>query len=173
TEARRWRLHVLWPLVMAIVLLLRVWPLYRLSAEEWSRLKYGEIYLSVQKMGEEIGKNLQPGETFYELGYEPGLYYYSGRRPPTGILMADHWETGPLQAQLMSRIIKDLERNQPELLVTTRFWIANAEHAQLPLTQWCMAHYRPFPRDARHGPFLLLARKGGALESRLTAARPD
>jgi len=156
-----------WPGAIAATLLMIELPFYRLNATEWSQLKYGEVYVTVKTMGEEIGQNLLPGETFYEVGYEPGLYYYSRRRPPTGILMADHWETGPLQKPFTERILQDLQERKPELLITTTFWLSAKGHAQLPLMQWCLDHYRPFPRHSHHGPFLLFARKGGLLEARL------
>ena len=167
----RYRAVFIWPCLAASLMAVRELRFFRLQDVEWSRLKYGEVYITVKKMGEEIGRNLLPGETFYEIGYDPGLYYYSRCRPPTGILFADDWESGPSGAPFMQRIEEDLARRQPELFITTKFWVASEKNSRLPLMQWCLEHYRPFPRDARHGPFLLYARRGGTLERRLTAQR--
>jgi hypothetical protein len=165
------RLPTVWVAGMALFLLLRELPFYRLDAAQWSRLKYGEVYLTVKKMGEDIGRNLAPGETFYEIGYEPGLYYYSWRRPPTGILLADHWEAGPAHELFSKRIIHDLAERRPELLVTPRSWIADPRNRQQAVLQWCLERYRPLPDALNFGPFLLAARRGGSLEARLWAER--
>jgi len=171
----KWRpaawISVVWILALFIVLLFREIPLYRLEPEEWSRLKYGEVYITVKKMGEEIGRNLLPQETFYEIGYEPGLYYYSRRRPPTGDLLADHWETGPFHKSFSEKIIHDLAAHKPELLVTTRFWMANPENLRQPVLQWCLARYRPFSSEFAHGPFLLYARQGGRFDGLLSGQK--
>ena len=161
----------LWPILIATLLIAKELPFYRMNATEWSRLKYGEVYLTVRAFGNEIATNLLPDETFYEVGYEPGLYYYSRKSPPTGILMADHWESGPPHDLFSRRVIQDLEAKKPELLVTTRFWTASPEHLQQPVMRWCLDHYRLFPVEAQHGPFLLYARRGGALEARLSAKK--
>jgi len=160
------RLLTVLPTAFATLLLFKEAAFYRLSPEDCSRLKYGEVYITIRKMGEEIDRNLPPGETFYELGCEAGLYYYSQRRPPTGILMSDHWDSGPLQASFMERIRRDLLRKAPLLLVTTRFWLANKELRQLPLAQWCFERYQELPQDSRHGPFVLFIRRDRLLEAR-------
>jgi hypothetical protein len=166
--AKRWIAHAA-PFLLVVLVGARELKFYRLPVDDWSRLKYGEIYISVKRMGEEIGQNLLPQETFYEIGYDPGLYYYSRRIPPTGMLFADDWESGSAAEGFMQRIIGDLTVTRPELFITTGFWMASERNRQRPVAQWCLAHYRPFPRGAQHGPFLLYALRGGHLESRLKA----
>lgn len=153
--------------VIAVFMAWRELRFYRYSAMEWSRHIYGDVYLATKTMGEEIGLNLLPSETFYEMGGEPGLYYYSRRRPPVGILFSNEWDSRPSGSVLMQRNIRDLSQHPPELLVTTQYWLAWGKNADLPIMQWCRKNYRFFPTRARHGPFLLYLRRGGRLEQKL------
>src|SRR5207249_4858862 len=70
------------------ILLGAILPQYRLPPEEWTRQKYqqeGEYFLASAPLAREIDGLLAADETFYEWGAETGLYFVSGRRPPTGL----------------------------------------------------------------------------------------
>jgi hypothetical protein len=167
------RLARLWPAALAALLLFRELPFYRLNPEEWSKLKYGTVYTTTRKMGEELGRHLPPGESFYELGCEPGLYYYSGRRPPVGILMSTHWDEGPLREGFMNRIQNDLAKSNPLLLVTTQFWLSSESRLRLPLAQWLFNRYDPLPKDPQQWPFVLFVRRDCPLKTRQILAHSD
>jgi len=72
-------------------------PLYQIPPEAWSRLKYGaNIFVYEQQLGRQLRTLLAPGETFYEWGAAPGLYFDSLHSPPSGAfyafpLMAARW----------------------------------------------------------------------------------
>ncbi|MFQ5827700.1 MAG: hypothetical protein ACE5JD_00895 [Candidatus Methylomirabilia bacterium] len=156
--------------VLGILIVFQL-PLYRFPADDWSRMKYGDdIFVAEQELARQIDTFLEPGETFYEWGSETGLYFAAGRRPPSGVFYVYPLGRQPLAASLSARVIRDLEREQPELLVIAR-WAFPGFQGGHPVLDWLLAHYRPFPDGSEAGPFLLFARRDGALEARL-AARP-
>lgn len=141
-------------------------PHYRLPAEEWSRRKYGEIFVASDRIARELASLLQPGETFYQWGAEPGLYAVSGRRPPAGVFyLYPLLDPGPLAAHLSCRVLTDLEREQPELLVLWKDYLPGADGH--PVYDWCLRHYQPLPANADRGPCLFYCRRGGSLAERL------
>ena len=77
---------------------------------------------------------------------------------------------GPLTRTLAARVIADLERARPELVVVARAAFPPAARVNTnPVTAWIAANYRPFPESAERGSFGLLVRTGGALAARLAA----
>ena len=112
-------------------------------------------------MGRELGQLLKPGETFYEWGFETGLYFYSQRRPPTGVICSSPLIAGPLVAPLTARVLEDLERNQPELFLTTGQGDLTAQPLH-PVLEWFKNRYRVFETRP---PFFLYVRQGSRLES--------
>jgi hypothetical protein len=113
-------------------------------------------------MGQELGQLLMPGETFYEWGFETGLYFYSQRRPPTGVLCSIPLVAGPLVSTLTARVLEDLERNQPELFLIMGKEDLNARPLH-PVLEWCKNRYRVFETRP---PFVLYVRQGGRLDVR-------
>lgn len=141
-------------------------PYYRVPAEIWSVKKYGGVFLATDNLARGINHLLLPGETFYEWGNESGLYFITGRRPPSGIIFAYPMQDGPLASALSERVRDDLERTKPELLVV--HWDAMKKVSfALPLLNWCKQNYRPF-YDTKI--FLLLVRKGGRIDSQQAMA---
>jgi len=138
-------------------------PNYKISPEEWSRKKYGEQFVESKEMGEEIRRILKPGETFYEWGAESGLYYYSRKSPPSGVVLNYHLYGWPYGAGLVNRVVKDLEKAQPELFLIPERLVSGIKFPN-PVLSWFSTRYRPFSLQRS---FILFARRGGQLESRL------
>ena len=140
-------------------------PYYRVPAKAWSVCKYGGIFLEGEQLAIKIDNLLSPGATFYEWGNETGFYFTTRRRPPSGIIFAYPMQAGPIRAKLSRRLLDDLERNQPELVVAANqtMW----ETPGHPIIKWLEENYRPFWRT---DSFLLLARKGSALDLRESSA---
>ncbi|MDB9822137.1 hypothetical protein OAC89_00375 [Deltaproteobacteria bacterium] len=137
-------------------------PLYTLSPSEWSRKKYGDFFVSTNKLAMEIDKLLKPGETFYEWGAESGLYFYSQRRPPTGVVLFFPLIDGPLVQKLSQRVIEDLKKEKPELLIMPPEVPVNHQViAWLSSQPWQVLQYNA------DNYFSLYVRGGGSLESRL------
>jgi hypothetical protein len=149
--------------VLAIVLIYEL-PFYRLTAEEWTQRKYSkDTFVSSKKMGKELGVLLAPGETFYEWGFETGLYFYSKRRPPSGVLCAWPLVTGPIVQSLSARVLKDLEHSQPEMFLTLEKDSLDAKQLH-PVLQWAKSRYRLW---AVRPPFVLYVRKESQMEARM------
>jgi 4-amino-4-deoxy-L-arabinose transferase-like glycosyltransferase len=158
-------------------------PYYRLSAADWSAQKYGNIFLETDKLAYKINNLLSPSETFYEWGAESGLYFTSGRRPPSGVIFAYPMLAGPLAAKLSQRLLCDLERNRPDLIVVDGLALANTPRGN-PVLKWFEENYRPFSKTneffvpIRHPPdvilakdqFLLFVLKGGKLDAQKPGA---
>jgi hypothetical protein len=151
--------------IILIFLVANAFNNFNYSPEEWSRKKYGEIFVESKEMGEEISRILKPGETFYEWGAESGLYYYSHKSPPTGILFYSFLTRGPesYRNAMYNRVVKDLEKSQPELFLISERMIPKYIFPN-PVLSWFSTRYRPFSLQRS---FILFARLGGQLESRL------
>ena len=114
-------------------------------------------------MGEEIPLILKSDETFYEWGAESNLYYYSRKSPPSGVMCYWHLFDWPYGLDLSERVVKDLESVQPELFVIPESLIEESIRPN-PVLAWFYPRYRPF---SLKNSFILFARRGGKLESRL------
>jgi hypothetical protein len=146
-------------------------PYYFKSAQEWCIMKYGtrdgEAFTESVKLGRELDQLLEPGQTFYVWGAEPGPYYYSSRPIPTGVILNYPLVKGPLYVSLSQRVIRDLERSRPELVVTVH---EPTEEIRLDqaVNYWWHERYHGWPGN-RRGPFDLYVRSGSELEQRLSA----
>jgi hypothetical protein len=142
-------------------------PSYALGADQWSRAKYGDIFLRARDAAREVDAELEPGETFYHFGNEPELYFYTGRRPPAGVMWAQHLQYGPLRNGLRVRVLAQLQLDEPELVVLTR------EVGDPPgaLGRWLAERYEQHPLRHRREGFWFWVKKGGKLQRRLIASR--
>ncbi|MCZ7648961.1 MAG: hypothetical protein M5U26_27510 [Planctomycetota bacterium] len=152
-----------------LLLVLLQAPSYRLEPEQWTRAKYPhERFVEVRELAFDIERLLEPGERFYQWGKETGLYFYSKRRPPSGILFHEPLRAGPLTEPLRARLLADLEAARPELLV-----LASDAPWPPPLEAWVAARYEPLPESWQPRGFRYLGLKGGKLLARAQAARMD
>ena len=162
------RLPTLTAAAALVVLLVFEVPLYALAPDDWSRIKYGPIFVGERAMAREVSGLLEPGETFFVWGSEVGLYFLTGVRPVCGPCSAWPLNTGPLLLGLTSRLLVDLERGRPELVVVAK-WTWLRFSLRHPVYAWLAANYRPMPGGHDRGPyFQVYVRRGGALEQRLT-----
>jgi 4-amino-4-deoxy-L-arabinose transferase-like glycosyltransferase len=157
----QWISHVVAMAVIVILLYYHL-PLYKLSPDEWSSKKYGNLFVVSKNLGLEINKLLKPDETFYEWGAETGLYYYSQRSPATGVIFYYPLLHGPLAQKLSERVIADLERNKPELLI-----LPPKVQGNHPVIAWLSSQSWLQIKTNVATYFSLYARRGGKLEARL------
>jgi hypothetical protein len=150
----------------AATLILLEAPYYELPAESWSIKKYGNIFVETDQLAGKIDKLLPPGASFYEWGNESGFYFATGRRPPSGIVFAYPMLAGPVAKTLSLRLVDDLEKNKPELVVADAETLAHtaSEH---PVLKWFEKNYQPLSRTNR---FLLFGRKGGKVAASIITA---
>lgn len=135
-------------------------PNYFLSAEDWSRKKYGEVFIDGFRLGKTIDKILEPGETFFHWGDEVSLYYSSRRRLPTGFCYTKPLRSGPLVGKLTPRVLEDLERTKPELLVV---FVHPFYEFKGPVKEWFDKRYVRYPADPRINKFEIHMIKNGRL----------
>lgn len=155
-------------LATVVVLLAHTLPSYALSADTWSVIKHGPIFVDERSVARRINTLLLPSETFYEWGSEVGLFFASRRRPPTVFSV---WPVvdGPAARRLGARVRADLERQPPELFIVAK-WTQINIRGHHPILDFLAAHYRPLADQDPQGLFMLFVRRGGALERRLALA---
>lgn len=151
-----------------LFLFIRALPSYRLSPEEWTRKKLpvGESFIQSYELAGEIDHLLEPDETFYQWGGESALYFASGRKSPSGVIYIYPLFEGPLMKELTERLINDLEREKPSLIVINKRYAADGYNKNSAL-QWIGKYYEPLPVNPDRGLFFLMVRKGSELEKRL------
>lgn len=146
-------------------------PNYRLSPEEWSRRKYGEEFILTARMGRELREIfLWPGETLYNWGFDPGLYFETGISPPYGVFFCEGTYSHSVGPALQERILTELARRPPDLFVHS---IDRGPPAEGPaherLFDWVHEHYRMLDPVPRHRKFVLYALNGSPLDARWRA----
>ncbi len=149
---------------LVVFLLLRMSMDVQFSPESWSTSKYGDIFVEVKNVARAIDRMLPPGETFYVWGTEPGLQYYAGRRPPSGIMWVHRLIYGPLEtrARWTQKVLTDLERTKPEMVVLQWNYPPQPGH---PVTDWMVENYRLVDGQRLSLRFpQVLVRKGGSVE---------
>jgi len=157
--------HLAAAMVVALLVVYQI-PLYQLSPDDFSRAKYrDDLFVEERRLARELDTLLRPDETFYEFGAETGLYFESGRRPPSGAFYAYPLLQGPVAANLSARVVRDLERRPPDLFIVVD-WALTMRN---PVLDWARERYRWAPGDPQRGPFTLFVRPGSALEARMAA----
>jgi hypothetical protein len=143
----------------AMIVLVQL-PNYFTSPDDWSTKKYGNLFVETEQFAGKVDSLLLPSETFYEWGNESGLYFTTRRRPPSGIIFAFPMLGGPLKEKLSLRLIEDLKKAQPDLVVAdvATMTLTEREH---PVLIWFRENYQTF---ARTDDFLLFARNGSRLD---------
>ena len=85
---------------------------YLRPAEEWSRFKYGSQMIDARTLGKTLGKTLTEGETLFQLGDHPDLYYYSGHGNTTPLLWSSHLQTSwPIAPWLYREVTERMDRD--------------------------------------------------------------
>jgi hypothetical protein len=160
-----WLVHGAGVLVL-LLLLFHELPFYQIPAEDWSKKKYGDLFITCERLGKELNQLLKPEETFYQFGNESSLYFYSQRSPLTGIVWADSLLQKPFAAKYSKRVIAELEKAPPDLFISDQS-IAMLAGSCHPVIQWFSTCYLPLPKNPVRGPFKLFVRRGSKLEKRL------
>lgn len=135
-------------------------PGYTVPPREWPLRKYGEygqLFVDAQRAGRAIGETLAPDERFWQWGYEPQLYFYSGRRPAASVLLLFPMTDGPVAQALSERVLRELQSRPPELIVTHPLY---ALPPGTPITTWIERRYRAAPDLGDTAPFVLHPRGG-------------
>lgn len=153
-------------LAMVLLLLCHVVPDLRLGADEWSRTKYhGETFREIERCGQAADRMLATNESFYVWGDNPGVYYYSNRRPASGIFWADRLIWGPLKYQATRKVLDDLNKNLPSLILIEDALPPPPNH---PVLQWINQRYFESPAARFSTLFTVYVLRNSVLASRLS-----
>jgi len=167
----RWRVSwvpQLAGLAVLVFLFVSQYSWYRMDFQrQWTGLSTADMDLA-RPLATEIQTLLRPEESFYQYGSNSQFYLFANRPPPTGVLWAKLLLGGSLRGALSQRVVEDLKRTRPELIVAEKVWVVGNESNEV--LKMVLSDYRPFPKNAERGPFVLYVRRGGALESRLESA---
>lgn len=182
-ELRQWRPQVARLAGIAAIgaILAYEIPSFALGADQWSERKYGAasrfgpVFVTARDLAAKVDSILLPGETFYEFGDETGFYFHSERRPPSGVLYAYPLRHGPLTEALSARLVADLEREKPELLIVNITYASSVQpdgvrFDEPPALAAILRSYQLQWIVRGRPTFFLFTRNGGALEARLHAS---
>lgn len=136
----------------------------RRSPDDWSREKYGDLFVEGRDQALELARLLRPGETFYHYGDDSNLYFHARSSPPTGVFYHIPLLRGPLTEKLARRVAADLEKARPALVVVRPFELARLRatppDARTDLHRLLLGEYQELPGRGEARAFVLLARKG-------------
>jgi len=154
-----------------IILMCTTLPQYKLSADEWSAKKITPQFVISRKVVAEVDKMLKPGETLYVWGQNPEFYFWSKRKPPTGLIWSTDLMDNPLAEKHTARALAELKQHPPEIFVINILQFKVPRNH--PVIAWAFQQYIPLPGNPQRGVlfnrpfFYIMIRRGGELAARL------
>jgi hypothetical protein len=141
-------------------------PYYRLSADEWSRRKYGPDFSADKALGLRVRELLQPDDRLYVWGQYAGLYVYSGARPATGFFFLVPVLWSPHARVYSERALADLKAEPPEMILEDIRDVP--PYPNHPIVQWFHAAYTALPTGSLgQTRYRIWCLRSGALARRL------
>jgi 4-amino-4-deoxy-L-arabinose transferase-like glycosyltransferase len=138
---------------------------YNLSADAWSRQKYGDEFIDARWVGLHINQWLMPGETYYDAGTDPQFYFYSKRRILSGVFYSEALIDKPRAQAFVLRVLADLQTHPPDLVTTDN----RADRTQPDVQKWLDAEYARVRVSGRDQYFSYYLRRGSPAEARWRA----
>ena len=135
--------------IAIIILLCAVLPQYEFSPDQWSANKYGPQFPITKKIAEKIDEILEPNENLYVWGINPEIYFWTKRRPPTGVMWATDVIEGPLAEEHTKRVLEDMEKEKPKMVAVNMLQIKTPRNH--PVILWIIKNYRPLPGKSDWG----------------------
>jgi len=152
--------------VLAILICIELPDYLTKTPVEWSRAKYGEIFVRTDQVATAINQLLLPDETFFQFGSECQLYTATGRRSPS--IVCDYYAAmGPMAQMQTELMFKDFEKSPPDLLLVSKLAPIGPNY---PLIPWLKGRYTLI-RSLNFDPFFAFARNGSKFQQRLATAR--
>ena len=140
------------------------------SPAEWAHEQYDYSVAHQNAIAKWVAVTLRPGEGVWELGNDNAVYFLSGQSPPTGLLFVDPLLYGTDTAAAWSRLVSDLDRRPPQLVILSSDWQMFFPRPDTPVYPWVRAHYarwRTITYDVgpdRPTTYTLFVRRGGRLD---------
>ena len=172
-----WAAAGLWPrrggravvLVVLTVVVVRQGSQFLKPPAQWAHDQYDYSVAHQNEFAAWVGSTLGPDERVWELGNDNNLYFLSGHSPPSGLLYLDPLLYGSDPAANWRRLLADLDRRPPDLVVFSSDW-QMFYPAPLPIGPWLRDRY-DFWRTVTYdrGPdrpttYTLFVRRGGRLD---------
>jgi hypothetical protein len=163
----------------AVFALMFVLPEYAGDGDAWSIKKYGNGFIHVRAFGKIAGEVVPPGETFFEIGTDPGLFYYAHRLPSSGIFWAHRTLVGPFRKEWTAKVMADLNATKPNLIVLDTLCPPPPHHPFLKFLRennFIIVENHPMLRDeqesmkGRRQQFIFVVRKDSTVWENLRAA---
>jgi hypothetical protein len=150
--------------ILSVVLCIQ-WPWLRLSPAQVSFAGFGSVFADSEFAARQADTMLRTGETFYDWGWEHDMYFVTRRSPPTGVFNYLPLIDGPLRLPMQTRVIRDLERSPPELILFSSQASDLWDDSGGPMMAWMRTHYALDPQNIKTPTltFLLLLRRDGRL----------
>ncbi|PYK31679.1 MAG: hypothetical protein DME57_02805 [Verrucomicrobia bacterium] len=145
--------------VSCAVLVMMEIPCYLATAKSWSTQKYGGIFIESEQLAARIDNLVPRDAVIYEWGNETGFYFNTRRDPPSGVTFAYPMQAGPLAPKLSWRLLGDLKRKEPAVVVTANLTMSLTPGH--PVANWIEKNYRVLWRT---NSFAVMVRKGGELD---------
>jgi len=155
---RQWIGHLAAALTVAAIVAPQ-WPWYQLPGEEWSRKRYGKLFMDARADMLAIQSTLQPHDDIYIWADEPWLYRVAGKRARYAGVWKMHCLDGPMAQRLTDTTLIQLQQNPPKLFV---FWSDPAPISH-PIVAWALEHYDPLPGTPTY-PMRFYARRSPATQ---------
>jgi hypothetical protein len=131
TRLRLWHAPALIGGVVLISLCVYSIPTYQHGPEPSSRLRHGYEYLAARDLAGRLREAPQT-LSLYAWGAEPGIYFHSRSTPPAGVFYAMPLIAGPLSANLLGRVFRQLDSARVELVIVNHFYPLHPQmHAYL------------------------------------------
>jgi hypothetical protein len=168
--ARPQRVSILAGTVLLATLLAAELPTYFLSPQQWSIRKYKhDLFVQSQQAARQLTGLLAPQDGLYDWGAESGLYFDTGRRPPSGIFFSLPLESPSIAAAAEHRLLVDLQAHPPELVILRRDHLDYYLSGAISVTRWLVERYDPLALPGFPPKFCVFARRGGPLQERMVA----
>jgi len=155
------------PAVTFLVLVFTIFPSYFLPSPEWSKRKYGNIFLITNKLAKELNNLLLPNESFYQIGSQTQLYFDTKQRP-ISYLYDNGVFDGPFSNEFSEILLKTLQEKKPDLIVIEKYTIPKIS-PNSHLLPWIDSKYDEAPYIFNRDPLFLFVRKDSVLKQRLLA----
>ena len=125
--------------VLAALGILQVQSL-RLPPDEWSRRKYGDVFLDEIRLSDYLKTHVKLGEFFWQLAPQPGLYLLTETVPASGVIY-DYplLRNSPVRHRLAGRVIAELNKNRPPKIVVR---VDRERRVDNRIGAWIRQHYR-------------------------------
>lgn len=100
----------------------------RLPPDEWSRRKYGDVFLDEVRLADYLETHLEPGDFFWQLAAQPGLYLLTETVPSSGVVY-DYplLPRSPVRYRLARRVLADLKESPPTKVLIRRGHLGKVE----------------------------------------------